>query len=91
MYCSFLMPCYTSTPAQIDSYQESLSIDMSSLLCRNMLFFKGYLFNEYLNHMMVKFEQNRMVRTIENFELSDKKCLTSFGKELTPFGRRFCD
>ena len=84
MYCSFLIPCYTSTPAKIDPYQESVSIDMSSLLCWNILFLKGCLFNEYY-HMMVKFEQNRMVRTIENFELCDKKCLTSFGKALMPF------
>ena len=28
--------------------------------------------------MLVKFEQNRMVRTIQNFELFDKKWLTIF-------------
>ena len=27
------------------------------------------LFVKYLDHMLVKFEQNRMVRTIPNFEL----------------------
>ena len=31
------------------------------------------LFGKYLNHMLVKFEQNRMVRSIQNFELFDKK------------------
>ena len=30
------------------------------------------LFDKYLNHMLVKFEQNRMVRTIQNCELFDK-------------------
>ena len=31
------------------------------------------LFDKYLDHMLVKFEQNRMVRTVQNFELLDKK------------------
>ena len=31
------------------------------------------LFDKYLDHMLVKFEQNRMVRTIRNFELFGKK------------------
>ena len=35
--------------------------------------------------MLVKFEQNRMVRTIQNFERFDKKWLTIFDKVLTPF------
>ena len=35
--------------------------------------------------MLVKFEQNRMVRTIQNFELFDKKWLTIFDNVLTPF------
>ena len=30
-------------------------------------------------------EQNRMVRTIQNFELFDKKWLTIFENVLTPF------
>ena len=30
------------------------------------------LFDKYLNHMRVKFEQNCMVRTIQNCELIDK-------------------
>ena len=40
---------------------------------------------KYLDHMLVKFEQNIMVRTIQNFELFDKKWLTIFDKVLTPF------
>ena len=36
------------------------------------------LFDKYLDHMLVKFEQNRMVRIIQNFELFDKKLLTNF-------------
>ena len=35
--------------------------------------------------MLVKFEQNRMVRTLQNVELFDKKWLTNFDKLLTPF------
>ena len=40
------------------------------------------------NHMLVKFEQNRMVRTLQNFELFDKKW-TIFDKVLTPFWETF--
>ena len=36
------------------------------------------LFDKYLDHMLVQFEQNRMVRTVQNFELFDKKWLTIF-------------
>ena len=46
------------------------------------------LFDKYLDHMLVKFEQNRMVRTIggpKKFVLFDKKWLTTFDKVLTPF------
>ena len=39
--------------------------------------------------MLVKFEQYRMVRTIQSFVLFDKKCLTIFGKVLTPFWKTF--
>ena len=31
------------------------------------------LFDKYLNHMLVKCGQNRMVRTMQNFVLFDKK------------------
>ena len=43
------------------------------------------LFDKYLDNMLVQFEQNRMVQTINNFELFDKKWLTIFDKGLTPF------
>ena len=43
------------------------------------------LFDKYLDHMLVKFEQNRMVRNIQNFELFGKKWLIIFEKESTPF------
>ena len=39
--------------------------------------------------MMMKFEPNRMVRTIRNFMLFDKKWLTIFDKVLTPFWKTF--
>ena len=48
------------------------------------------LFGKYLDHMLVKIERNRMVRTIQNFELFDKKkWLTIFDKVLTPFWMTF--
>ena len=31
------------------------------------------LFDKYLDHMLVKLKQTRMVRTIPNFQLFDKK------------------
>ena len=46
------------------------------------------LFGMYLDHMLVKFEQNRMVQTTQNFELFDGKNTffkTIFDKALTPF------
>ena len=39
--------------------------------------------------MRVNFEQNRMDRTIQNFELFDKNWLTIFDKVLTPFWKTF--
>ena len=39
--------------------------------------------------MLVKFEQNRMVPKIQNFELLDKKWLTIIGKGLMPFLKMF--
>ena len=46
------------------------------------------LFDKYVDHMLVKFEQNRMVRTIQYFELVDK-WLTIFDKVLTTFWKTF--
>ena len=39
--------------------------------------------------MLVKNEKNRMVQTIQNFKLFDKKWLTIFDKVLTPFWKKF--
>ena len=36
------------------------------------------LFDKYLDHMLVKFEQNRMVQTIPIFKLFDKKMVNHF-------------
>ena len=33
------------------------------------------LFDKYLDHILVKFKQNRVIRNIQNFELYDKKKL----------------
>ena len=38
------------------------------------------LFDKYLDHMLVKFEQNRMVQSIQNFELFDQKLFTILTK-----------
>ena len=46
------------------------------------------LFDKYLDHMLVKFEQNRMIRNVQNFKLFGKKRLTIFEKALTPFWKR---
>ena len=44
------------------------------------------LFDKFLDHMLGKFEQNRMVQIMQNFvPFSDKKWLTFFDKVLTPF------
>ena len=47
------------------------------------------LFDKYLDNMLVKIEQNRMVRTIQIFELFDQKWLTICYKVLTPFWKTF--
>ena len=43
------------------------------------------LFDKYSDHMLVTFEQNRMLQTIQNFVLFDKKWLIIFDNVLTPF------
>ena len=47
------------------------------------------LFDKYLDHMLVKFERNRIVQTIQIFELFDKKWLTIFDKVLMQFWKTF--
>ena len=42
-----------------------------------------------MDHMLVKFEQNRIVRTTQNFELFVKKWLTISDKVLTPLWKTF--
>ena len=46
-------------------------------------------FDKYLDYVLVKFEQTRMVRPIQNFELFDKKWLTIFDKVLMPVWKTF--
>ena len=38
--------------------------------------FSPYIFVKHFNHIVVNFKQNRIVRTIKNFELFDKKLIT---------------
>ena len=40
------------------------------------------LFDKYLNHMLMKFEQNRMLRNIQNFELFGKKMVNHFWESI---------
>ena len=47
------------------------------------------LFDENLDLMLVKFEQNRMVWTIQSFVLYDKKWLKFFDKVLMPVWKMF--
>ena len=47
------------------------------------------LFFNYLDHILVNLEQNRMVRTLQAIELFDKKWLIIFAKGLTQFRMPF--
>ena len=48
------------------------------------------LFNKYLDYILVQFIQNRMVQTIQNFELFRQKMVIHFGN-VCHFFRRFCE
>ena len=46
------------------------------------------LFDSYWDHMLAKFEANRIAQNVQNFEFFDKKTgflKTTFDKTLTPF------
>ena len=47
------------------------------------------LFDKHLDHMLVQFEQNCMIWTIQNVELFDKKWLIIFDNVLMPFWKMF--
>ena len=49
------------------------------------------LFDTHLDHMLAKFEPNRLVRNVQNFDLFDKNQVfkTIFDKTLTPFCKTF--
>ena len=58
---------------------------------RNLKYYLWFL-NKYIYHKLVKFEQNQMILTTQNFELTDKKSftkLTIFDISLAPFWKRF--
>ena len=65
------------------SYITSAYADIGSLKSLHTLF------GMYLDYILVKFDQNCMVRTVQNFDLFDKKWLTIFDKGLTPFWKTF--
>ena len=48
-----------------------------------------FIIDKYLDHMLVKFEQNRMLRKIQNFSAFWQKWLTIFEKGLTLFWKMF--
>ena len=48
------------------------------------------LFDKYLDHMLVKFEQNRMVRNIQHFELVGKNGKSFLRKSRRHFRTRSC-
>ena len=43
------------------------------------------LFDKYLDHMLLKFVQNRKIKNVKNSEFFGKTCLTIFEKVSTPF------
>ena len=47
------------------------------------------IFDMYLDHILVKFKQNRVVQTKQNLHLLTKKWLTIFEKVLTPVWKTF--
>ena len=47
------------------------------------------LFDTYLDHMLVKFDQNHMSQPYKILSFFDKKLLTIFDKVLTPFWKMF--
>ena len=58
---------------------------------KGSLKFLRTLFDRYLDHMLVKFKQNRMIQSIQNFKLFGKKWLIILRKRWRHFGRWFCD
>ena len=40
------------------------------------------LFDKYLDHMLVKYDQNCMVQTVQSFDFFDKKWLTIFYQKM---------
>ena len=62
-------------------------VNMLMLTLEVLSLFIHYLISIWT--MLVKFELNCMVRTIQNFELFDKKWLAIFNKVLMPFWKMF--
>ena len=74
--------------AKIDFFDRAFYVTIADADIRRLkpLF---TLFYKYLEHMMTEFEQNRMVPTIQNFVLLDKKWFINFDKVLAPFWKMF--
>ena len=77
----------------IDIYDRSFYVTTTDVDIGNLKSLHT-LCHKYLDHMLVKFIQNRLVRNIQNFVLCTKKMFThwfSFLRALTPFWRTFLD
>ena len=74
--------------AKIDFFRSGIYVNISDADIGSLKSLHT-LFDKYLDHMLVKFEQNRRVQTQQNVELFDKKRLTIFDKVLTPFWKTF--
>ena len=62
-----LMPKQQKLISDREFYVAIVDADMGSLKSFHTLF------DKYLDHMLVKFEQNRMARSVQIFVLFDKK------------------
>ena len=63
--------------AKIDFFDRAFYVTITDADIKSLKFLHT-LFDKYLDHMLVKFEQNRKVRAIQNFELFHKKKVNHF-------------
>ena len=83
-------PCYMAWKTKVHSWCRHCHLCINAPMWREKRWLQGIIDPpSYLDHMLVKFKQNGMIRTLQNFVLFDKKWLTIFDKVLTPFWKRF--
>ena len=56
----------------LETFFEKIGDFMFDVLFDGNKWMNEWMNDKFLDHMLVKFEQNRMVRTIQNFELWQK-------------------